>query len=191
MKRYNFGLTLLLIIISFILGLYTRPYIFKEKVVTLIDTIFIDTSTIIIDTVPTLITQTVIIPQYDTIIKIVEGKIRIDTLEVVQDYILAREYETKLDTNEVSLDIISIVHLNKLKEQRLAIKNNRITSIINKTEIIDNSKGWYIGGNITQSIKTEFGISSLYKTKKNDIFEIGAQFTNPNIGLKLGYYRKF
>lgn len=180
---------LIVLIVGILIGFYLRPSIKPDKVIVKVDTIYKDTNTVLIDTVPILIKQTKFLKVHDTIIVEKEGKIRIDTLAIVQDYISSRTYETSLDTNDVELHILDIVHMNTLKEQRISIKNNRVTSITQINPACEKTREFYIGGNYIQGKYSNFGVSLLFKDKRNNIFEIGPTF-DKMLGGKFGFYKK-
>jgi len=128
------------------------------------DTIWIDTGSVKIEIIP--------MPyKVDSIIykdKLIYEKI--DSFEIVKDYLLKKYYLIDTTINEVSLNIPLEVQFNKLLPFKMNIKNNRITQI-NKT-IIKQNKRFYAGISIGGSSEN-FDIMPMFGYRnKNLMYQI-------------------
>ena len=149
---------IVVLVLGFVIGFFIKPYDIPESsVVSTSDTIWIDTSKIVIDTV----LQPYLVVKRDTFYK------DIDTLAILEDYYMERYYTIDTNINDVSVSVNQSVFQNKLNSFVLEVQNNRETivntNITNKYVI--NTKGLYVGTGVTSF---DGKLDVLFKAGYND-----------------------
>lgn len=121
--------------------------------------------------------------KHDTVYKVTQEQIDTTSVQdVIMDWYTTRIYTDTNKSQYGTFYISDTLQKNKIQGRRIIADWNVPTAINNTTQVIPQKLQLYIGGSLGSSGKTiGFGPDLLLKTKKDQIYSIGASYI-PDVG---------